>query len=50
MIVRLWHGKTSSANAEEYMNYILKTGIKDYRKVEILSGLTADDIIYKPAE
>ena len=28
----------------------VKTGIKDYRKVEILSGLTADDIIYKPAE
>ena len=28
----------------------VKTGIKDYRKVEILSGLTANDLIYKPAE
>ncbi len=31
MIVRLWHGKTSSENAEAYMNYILQTGVKDYR-------------------
>src|SRR6478735_2795733 len=31
MIVRIWHGKTSSANAEAYMNYVLQTGIKDYR-------------------
>ena len=26
------------------------TGLKDYQKVEILSGLTATDIIYKPAK
>src|SRR5690349_3419476 len=31
MIVRIWHGKTSSENAEEYMNYVMQTGIKDYR-------------------
>jgi hypothetical protein len=31
MIVRLWHGKTTSANAETYMNYVMQTGIKDYR-------------------
>ena len=31
MIVRLWHGKTSSEKAEEYMNYLMKTGIKDYK-------------------
>ena len=31
MIVRLWHGKTSTENAEAYMNYVLQTGIKDYR-------------------
>ena len=24
------------------------TGLKDYQKVEILSGLSADDVIYKP--
>src|SRR5436853_6440809 len=31
MIVRLWHGKTSTENAEAYMNYVLQTGVKDYR-------------------
>jgi multidrug efflux pump subunit AcrA (membrane-fusion protein) len=25
-------------------------GLKDYQKVEILSGLTADDVIYLPSE
>jgi multidrug efflux pump subunit AcrA (membrane-fusion protein) len=29
-------------------NRIVKTGLKDYQKVEILSGLRASDIIYKP--
>jgi hypothetical protein len=28
----------------------VKTGLKDYQKVEILSGLTSDDFIYKPIE
>jgi multidrug efflux pump subunit AcrA (membrane-fusion protein) len=27
---------------------VVKTGLKDYQKVEILNGLTAGDIIYKP--
>ena len=27
---------------------LVKTGLKDYQKVEILNGLTAGDIIYKP--
>ena len=31
MIVRLWHGKTSADKAEEYANYVMQTGIKDYR-------------------
>ncbi|MBS1744978.1 MAG: antibiotic biosynthesis monooxygenase [Bacteroidetes bacterium] len=31
MIVRIWHGKTSTENAETYMNYVMQTGIKDYR-------------------
>jgi len=26
----------------------VKTGLKDYQKVEIINGLTANDIIYKP--
>ncbi|MFD2245206.1 efflux RND transporter periplasmic adaptor subunit [Pontibacter ruber] len=28
----------------------VKTGLKDYKKVEILDGLTKDDVIVKPAE
>ena len=28
----------------------VKTGLKDYQKVEILEGLTKDDVIVKPAE
>lgn len=31
MIVRLWHGKTSAENAEAYVNYVMQTGVKDYR-------------------
>jgi multidrug efflux pump subunit AcrA (membrane-fusion protein) len=27
---------------------VVKTGLKDYQKVEILNGLSAGDIIYKP--
>lgn len=28
----------------------VETGLKDYKKIEILSGLTADDVIIKPAQ
>ena len=27
---------------------VVKTGLKDYQKVEIIKGLSANDIIYKP--
>jgi hypothetical protein len=27
---------------------VVKTGLKDYQKVEIINGLTAADVIYKP--
>ncbi|MCG3164955.1 MAG: hypothetical protein POELPBGB_00715 [Bacteroidia bacterium] len=29
---------------------VIKTGLKDYRKIEVLSGITADDELVKPAE
>lgn len=32
MIARIWHGTTSVENAEEYRDYLNKTGIPDYRK------------------
>jgi HlyD family secretion protein len=28
----------------------VKTGLKDYQKVEIVEGLTKDDVIVKPAQ
>lgn len=33
-ITRIWHGKTKAEHADEYLEYIEKTGIADYRKVE----------------
>lgn len=31
MITRIWHGKTKSEDADSYLAYIRKTGLKDYR-------------------
>jgi len=30
VITRIWHGKTLSEHADEYLNYVRETGIKDY--------------------
>ena len=30
MITRIWHGKIKAADAEIYLNYLQKTGLKDY--------------------
>jgi hypothetical protein len=30
MITRIWHGKTKAVCADEYLDYIKKTGIEDY--------------------
>jgi heme-degrading monooxygenase HmoA len=34
MIARLWHGITSAAKADEYLEYLQKTGVADYRATE----------------
>jgi heme-degrading monooxygenase HmoA len=34
MIARLWHGITTSAKADEYVDYLNKTGIPDYQATE----------------
>ena len=34
MIARLWHGTTPASKADEYLNYLEATGLKDYRSVE----------------
>jgi len=31
MIARLWHGVTESSKSEEYLDYLFKTGVPDYR-------------------
>jgi hypothetical protein len=30
MISRIWHGRTSTADANKYREFVIKTGIKDY--------------------
>jgi heme-degrading monooxygenase HmoA len=34
MIARLWHGITSAAKIDEYVDYLNKTGISDYQATE----------------
>lgn len=33
VITRIWHGKTKIEHAEEYLEFLKKTGIKDYKKI-----------------
>ena len=33
MIARIWRGVISAAKAEQYMEYLIETGLKDYRAV-----------------
>ena len=34
MIARIWHGVTPKSKADEYVEYLNKTGVPDYRAVE----------------
>ena len=34
MIVRIWHGVTAAAKADEYLDYLRATGVPDYRGTE----------------
>jgi len=34
MIARIWHGITPTSKADEYAEYVNKTGVRDYRAVE----------------
>lgn len=33
MIARLWHGTTRAEDADRYHQYLLATGLKDYRSI-----------------
>ena len=32
-ITRIWHGRTRIEHADEYLDYIKRTGIADYKKI-----------------
>ncbi|HZQ05540.1 MAG TPA: antibiotic biosynthesis monooxygenase [Anaerolineae bacterium] len=34
MIARIWHGITPAAKADEYVDYLNRTGLPDYRATE----------------
>ena len=34
MIARIWHGITSGSKAEDYVEFLKKTGVRDYRGTE----------------
>jgi hypothetical protein len=34
MVVRIWHGVTAAAKADEYLDYLRATGVPDYRETE----------------
>ncbi len=34
MIVRIWHGRTKTSDAEAYREFVIKTGITDYQSVK----------------
>lgn len=48
IITRIWHGVTRREDSEEYLEYLTKTGIEDYKKtdgnlsVEILRRIEDD--------
>ena len=34
MITRIWHGRTSTADAKEYREFVIKTGISEYTAIK----------------
>ena len=32
IITRVWHGVTKAEHSEEYLEFLIKTGVKDYKK------------------
>ena len=32
-ITRIWHGRTRAQHADEYLQYVIDTGVADYRSV-----------------
>jgi heme-degrading monooxygenase HmoA len=34
IITRIWHGVTKAEDSDEYLEYVIKTGIADYKNTE----------------
>jgi heme-degrading monooxygenase HmoA len=34
IITRIWHGTTKAEHAGEYLEYVINTGVEDYKKTE----------------
>lgn len=47
MIVRIWHGVTPAEKAEQYLAYLLETGVKDYTAV---AGNRGVQVLHRTAE
>jgi len=47
VIVRIWHGVTSTEKAEQYLEYVMETGVKDYRAV---SGNRGVQVLHRTYE
>lgn len=33
VITRIWHGRTKAEHADEYLQYVVETGVDDYKSV-----------------
>ena len=34
VITRIWHGRTKAQHADEYLQFVIDTGVADYKSVE----------------
>ena len=34
VITRIWHGRTKAEHADEYLQFVIDTGVADYKSVE----------------
>ena len=40
MIARIWHGRTAAAKSDEYLDYLNRTGVPDYRATQGTGAFT----------
>jgi hypothetical protein len=37
VITRIWHGRTKAEHADEYLQFLIDTGVADYKSVREIS-------------